>query len=672
MRDAVFIRVREDKTAALPDIRWSQVSDIVPLPDPIPDPADLPKSEVIRREVYTKAVRDYGAAVRKLIVWKTNKEDVDHRYPAYAAVFTDYSPARQEPIRTELRVAASFERIMAIAENWLAENVGRGWECVAKMGNALSTNPEEDVPTMCTTGDSHSLTISFARSTSPTFPIVRRRLDALSELGDLSITTEESGKEVWFELHIHGGLVENYRRIANLLGMVRRWKSIEVALDGETLDKYAVDDVLNRIEEIRQCWQRRKAGGRAGCRRDCAIGCRSLRITPSQRFLDGAFVTEPQWHTVGKFENGRVTVDKAGLIAQVDRRRNKLLDYCPCFERDAVRAAIQELPDTLSSDDPGYQLAYRRDDGLAAWVWPEHGPMPPRLGMRGAQVRSPLAGGEGMGLTMSAAHSQPAKLRRIPPATYADVYGQDEAVEAVRDLIELPMKHSHLFEAVGVSAKPSGVILAGPPGTGKTLLARAVAGECAAHLEIVSGPELLSPYVGATEQALREVFDRAGRNTPSLVLFDELDAIAPSRATADAHHQQSMVAQLLALLDGLESRAGVFVLATTNRPKSIDAALRRPGRFDRVVWMKLPDESGRAAILRYYLKPLKLEPGIDIDRLVADLATATDGASGADLEYLCQTAARLYVKEMVARGGNDSDTAIAERHIRLAAGGLGI
>jgi len=289
--------------------------------------------------------------------------------------------------------------------------------------------------------------------------------------------------------------------------------------------------------------------------------------------------------------------------------------------------------------------------------------------MGGEEGKSPLAGGEGMGFTMSTAHSQPAKLRRIPPATYADVCGQNEAVEAVRDLIELPMKHAHLFAAVGVSAKPSGVILAGPPGTGKTLLARAVAGECAAHLEIVSGPELLSPYVGATEQALREVFERAGRSTPSLILFDELDAIAPSRATADAHHQQSMVAQLLALLDGLQSRAGVFVLATTNRPKSIDAALRRPGRFDRVVWMKLPDEVGREAILRYYLKPLKLEPGMDIDALVADLATATDGASGADLEYLCQTAARLCVKEVVARGESDSDTAIAERHIRLAAGG---
>jgi len=356
----------------------------------------------------------------------------------------------------------------------------------------------------------------------------------------------------------------------------------------------------------------------------------------------------------------------AGLVAQVDRRRNKLLACCPCFDKDAMLSAIQELPDTLSPDDPGDQLAYKLDDGLAAWVWPEHAPMPPRLGMRGAQVRNPIMGSMGAGLSISAGMSKPAAPRRIPQATYSDVCGQEEAVDALRDLIELPMKHSYLFEAVGITAKPSGVILAGPPGTGKTLLARAVAGECGANLEIVSGPELLSPYVGATEQALREVFERASRQTPSLILFDELDSIAPSRATADAHHQQSMVAQLLALLDGLESRVGVFVLATTNRPKSIDAALRRPGRFDRVVWMKLPDEVGREAILRYYLKPLKLEPGIDIDRLVADLAAATDGASGADLEYLCRTAARLCVKEALSCGVSHDKVRICTGHFALA------
>ena len=636
----------------------------MPLSSLAPNAADLPESEIIRREVYTKRVRDYGAAVRKLLVWKTHKDGANPRYPAYAAMSTDYSPARQEPIRTELRVASSVERITAIAENWLAENVRRGWDCVAKSGDIA---PIEDRATSSThTGvGSHTLTISFARSTSPTFPIVRKRLDALSELGDLNITTEESGKEVWFELHINGGLVGNYRRITNLLSLVRRWKSTEIALDNETLDKNTTDDVLNRLEEIRQCWSRRKATGPAGCRRNCAIGCRSLRITPFQRFLDGAFITEPRWYAVGKFEGGRVIIDKAGLAAQVERRRNIILDCCPCFDKDAVLSAIQALPGALSPNDPGYQLVYKRDDGLAAWVWPEHAPLPPRLCLRGAQVRNPLAGNGSTGLTISALSVRPARARQIPPATYADVCGQDEAVEAMRDLIELPMKHAHLFEAVGVSAKPSGVILAGPPGTGKTLLARAVAGKCSAHLKIVSGPELLNPYVGATEQALRDVFERASRQKPALILFDELDAIAPSRATADAHHQQSVVAQLLALLDGLQSRAGVFVLATTNRPKSIDAALRRPGRFDRVVWMKLPDEHGRVAILRHYLKPLKLDSGIDVDALVADLAKATDGASGADLEYLCQTAARLCVKEALSCGVSHDEVRICTGHFAM-------
>jgi transitional endoplasmic reticulum ATPase len=238
-------------------------------------------------------------------------------------------------------------------------------------------------------------------------------------------------------------------------------------------------------------------------------------------------------------------------------------------------------------------------------------------------------------------------------------------------MIELPIRHAHLFAAVGVSAKPSGVILAGPPGTGKTLLARAIAGECGANLEVISGPELLNPYVGATEQALRDVFERAARNTPSLILFDELDSIAPSRATSDAHHQQSMVAQLLALLDGLESRSGVFVLATTNRPKSIDSALRRPGRFDRVVLMKLPNESGRAAILRRYLKPLRLDPAIDIDSLITNIAAATHGASGADLEYLCQTAARLCVKDAISCGASSDEVRVSAGHFDVALSTLG-
>ena len=222
-------------------------------------------------------------------------------------------------------------------------------------------------------------------------------------------------------------------------------------------------------------------------------------------------------------------------------------------------------------------------------------------------------------------------------------------MRAVRDLIELPMRHGHLFEAVGARPCPGGVILAGPPGTGKTLLARAVAASCGAHLELVGGPELLSPYVGASEQALRQVFERAAQAAPALIVFDELDSFAPSRQHADAQHQQALVAQLLTLLDGLEPRRAVYVLATTNRPQAIDPALRRPGRFDRVVTMGLPDQAGRAAILRHHLSPLRLAEALDREALAHFLATQTRGASGADLAHLCQSAARHCVSQELER-----------------------
>lgn len=658
LRDAVFVRVREDKTARLPDVRWTQVADLVPVQDAGLSRTDLPHSMVIRREVYAKPVRNGGRAVRKFVAWKTNKEDKDPRYPVYGVLFTDYSPVRGEPLRTELRTASNIWRIMAIADAWLAENIRRGWECVSKDRDPSYAVSSDDGVVLGARQGLHILSIAFARSASPTFPIVRRRLDALAGLGELHITAEDSGKEVWFELEVRNGLVENLRRIVNLLSLVRRWKSTEVSLDGETLDKFAVDSAVNRLEEIRQCWSRHKAGGAAGCRRDCAVGCRALRITPSLRCLQGGFMPGPPWFAVGRFEGGRVAVDKDALASQMQRRPNRLLAECPLYDKAAVLSAIESLPAVLASDDPGYRMVYRRQDGLAAWVWPEHVPLPPGLAERGAQGQQSGTGAPSLQVAASTAP-------RIQRAAYADVCGQEAAVEAVRDLIELPMRHAALFEAVGVTARPSGVILAGPPGTGKTLLARAVAGACGAHLEIVSGPELLNPYVGATEQGLREVFGRARRNVPALVLFDELDGLAPSRASADAQHQRSVVAQLLALLDGLHSRAGIFVLATTNRPEAIDPALRRPGRFDRVVWMRQPDMPGRAAILAHYLQPLRLAPGLDTCELAVHLADTTTGASGADLEHLCLTAARICVKETVARDGG-SIPLIHEEHFRQA------
>ena len=236
----------------------------------------------------------------------------------------------------------------------------------------------------------------------------------------------------------------------------------------------------------------------------------------------------------------------------------------------------------------------------------------------------------------------------------------------MRDLIELPLRHADLFARIGATPRPGGVILAGPPGTGKTLLARAVAGECGAHVESVSGPELLSKWVGATEEALRNIFEREKMLAPAVILFDEIDCLAMARGSADAQYRKSMVTQLLALLGGLEERGNIFVIATTNRPGDIDPALRRPGRFDRIVTMGPPDETGRAAIFRHYMEPLVLDSALDKNRLATELASLTSGLTGADIAHVCHCAARLCVKEASLKEQLLENLAITRVHFQQA------
>jgi len=205
---------------------------------------------------------------------------------------------------------------------------------------------------------------------------------------------------------------------------------------------------------------------------------------------------------------------------------------------------------------------------LKTWIWPLKAALPFGLVDGERQKRRDQRG------TKRASQAREPIKRNVPPVTYADVCGQEEAVEAVRDMVELPLLHADLFRRVGISDAGAGIILAGAPGTGKTLLARAVAGESKAHIEIVAGPELLSKWFGESERQLRPVFRRARELEPSVILFDELDGIA-GRRNGDPL-QRTFVAQLLTLLDGIEDRGRVFAIATTNRPDDIDPALRRP------------------------------------------------------------------------------------------------
>ncbi|MEM4575828.1 MAG: AAA family ATPase, partial [Candidatus Nezhaarchaeales archaeon] len=187
--------------------------------------------------------------------------------------------------------------------------------------------------------------------------------------------------------------------------------------------------------------------------------------------------------------------------------------------------------------------------------------------------------------------------KAIPRVTYEDIGGLKEAIQKIREMVELPLKHPELFERLGIEP-PKGVLLYGPPGCGKTLLAKAVANETNAHFISISGPEIMSKFYGESEQRLREIFKEAEENAPSIIFIDEIDAIAPKREEVTGEVEKRVVSQLLTLMDGLESRGKVVVIAATNRPNAIDPALRRPGRFDREIEIGVPDKQGRLEILQ--------------------------------------------------------------------------
>ncbi len=232
--------------------------------------------------------------------------------------------------------------------------------------------------------------------------------------------------------------------------------------------------------------------------------------------------------------------------------------------------------------------------------------------------------------------SEPVKdiERKIPKVTYEDIGGLDREIQKIRELVEIPLKHPEVFRHLGIEP-PKGVLLYGPPGTGKTLLAKAVANESGAHFIAINGPEIMSKWYGESEARLREIFKEAEENAPAIIFIDEIDAIAPKRGEVVGEVEKRVVAQLLSLMDGLESRGQVIVIAATNRPEAVDPALRRPGRFDREIYIGVPNKKGRKEILQIHTRNMPLADDVNLDKL----AEATHGYVGADLAALAKEAA---------------------------------
>ncbi|MGE4212656.1 MAG: CDC48 family AAA ATPase [Candidatus Methanomethylophilaceae archaeon] len=230
----------------------------------------------------------------------------------------------------------------------------------------------------------------------------------------------------------------------------------------------------------------------------------------------------------------------------------------------------------------------------------------------------------------------------IPKVSYDDIGGLGDAVNRIREMVELPLKHPELFKRLGIEA-PKGVLLHGPPGTGKTMLAKAVAGETSSNFVYIGGPEIMSKFYGESEEKLREIFKDAEENAPSIIFIDEIDSIAPKRDEVTGETERRIVAQLLALMDGLKSRGKVVVIGATNRPNSIDEALRRPGRFDREIEIGIPDRDGRFEILQIHTRGMPIDDSVDL-KLVAD---RTHGYAGADISALTKEAAMASLRRVL-------------------------
>jgi len=302
--------------------------------------------------------------------------------------------------------------------------------------------------------------------------------------------------------------------------------------------------------------------------------------------------------------------------ASLTRYLTKLLDGIPVVQGDQVRV------DTIGSRPQAYRIVDTQPAG------------PVLIGLSTAVRFS----------TESAPAPGQDKENATGTITYEDIGGLRREIRRIREMIELPLRYPEIFERLGIEP-PKGVLLYGPPGTGKTLIARAVAHETSAHFILVNGPEIIDKLYGQSEAQLRNIFDEAKRKAPSIIFIDEIDAIAPKREdlSGDRQVERRVVAQLLATMDGLESRGNVIVIAATNIPNTLDPALRRPGRFDREIEIGVPDRDGRRDILTIHTRGMPLANDVDLDRL----ASITHGFVGADLAALGREAAMSALRRLM-------------------------
>jgi transitional endoplasmic reticulum ATPase len=424
--------------------------------------------------------------------------------------------------------------------------------------------------------------------------------------------------------------LDRYRRLIALVG---GWSQTRLYLNRQPVER-------ERLEALLACYAARLQAPdrRAWC---AGAAVHETQVGPARQLFPCRMIPISESNHRGWFQFGRLTrdrvfvVDKGQLRQAVQESLQRTLAvHCPALFPAEIDNIIDRLPDRIDPrSDPQWTYKEGWHNGQFVPVGVEK-----RLGAAAAR------GGERGGRRPATAPAAPeaGPQRSVPAVRWRDIGGLGPQVRLVRENLELPLRYPELFQRLGVQAR-CGLLLAGPPGTGKTLIAKALASECNAHLCLINGPEVLSKWHGESEANLRRVFEEARALQPSVVLIDELDAIAPDRARVSHNFEAVLVSQLLSLMDGLYDRGRVVVVATTNRPEHVDPALRRPGRFDLVLEIGLPDEAGREEILRIHTRPMPLAGDVDL----AELAAASEGFSGADLAALCREAGMECMRDVL-------------------------
>jgi AAA+ superfamily predicted ATPase len=464
--------------------------------------------------------------------------------------------------------------------------------------------------------------IRFGHSTSASYPKALRTAQQFSGF-------EAASKGLAYNsVRVEASeLSAEYKHLHRLWESVSGWKSSEFLIDGRAAEFRDLYTVVRYVEcadkrdvapEPERYCKKSHSGG-------AGWGCRYLSAIAREPALPrhGFGVPPTGWWDFGTFDaDGQFVIRKAHILEALNKEAGRAgLAFCPRFDFDRISAAVAALPDTIDpAASSAWDVVYEEvDEGAAI--------LQRAVGIRPTAER-PDAN--------TRIKPQPDAVdRHVPDVTFDDVGGIDEIVQTIREVIELPMRQPQLFAHMGIQPH-RGVLLYGPPGCGKTLIAKAIAGEIGANFISVSANELMGRYVGQSEERLRAVFDSALRLQPSIIFFDEIDAIGQSRRGGESvRHQDDFLNQLLSLMDGIKDRGRVTVIGSTNRPELLDEALLRPGRFDYTIEINKPTIEGCVKILDITTRESPLDDDVDL----ASIARQMHGFSGADIAFVAREAA---------------------------------